>query len=122
MPHKNPTLINETSPIQWKLKVQSVHIVAYKLWTQPPNSDAWEVIAKGTNTDDVDDIGEFSVKTGTKFSFWLGIGSTTPHTAYTLKIELRQEEQPIENGIMDVTGTVNDEGVARVLEIVTFES
>jgi len=122
MPQKDPTLINEASPLSWNIEVQSVHIVAYKLWIQQPQSDTWEVISQGKNTDTIPDTGEFPVKTGMKFSFWFGIGSTTPNTAYTIKVALRQDNQPIENGVMEVTGSVNDEGVARVLEIVTFQS
>jgi len=121
MPQLNPRLINETSDVQWTVTVNSVHIVAYKIWIKPPGSEAWETIATGTNTDDKDDLGTFKATKGTEFSYWYGIGSTQPNTQYNIDIELQQDGIRLVNGAMNESDMVNDDGVARVLQIVTLE-
>ncbi len=119
MSQKDPVL-NNSAPIDWSIIVNSVHGVAYKLWLQKPDSDVWEVLLEGVSTDQIVDSGNFSAEKGTKFSYWLGIGSTQPKSTFRISVVLSQEGKVLENGLMQENGKVNDEGVARRLVIVTF--
>lgn len=118
MPQKNLKLYNPDTPVTWNIVVNSIHVIAYKLWKQKPESDEWEVLSEGSSTDNIADNGQFNVEAGTKFAYWLGIASTMTNTNYNISLVLSQEQKILEGGMIEETGQTNDDGVWRVLEIV----
>jgi len=121
MPQKDPILNNTQTPLTWTIVVNSVHIVAYKLWYQESNSNEWNVITEGTSTDNIADNGSLAISEKGKFSYWLGIGSTQAQSNFKISIVLSQNGTVIENGLIQENGRVNNDGVARRLEVVTFQ-
>lgn len=120
MPQKDP-VFDDTKPVTWTIVVQSVHVIAYKLWRQIPDSEEWIVLSQGTSTDNIADKGNFETVRNSKFAYWLGIGSTEPNSEYLISIVLTQDGNVIENGIFNEKGKVNEDGVARLVEIVTLK-
>ncbi|NND88014.1 MAG: hypothetical protein HKM28_02075 [Flavobacteriaceae bacterium] len=116
-----PILRNESSEVRWTLNVRSVHIVAYKLWIRASENDAWKVLIQGSNTDPVNDAGSFQAAKGSQFAYWMGIGSTTVKTDYDISLSLQQEDQLLVNGDREEKGPLDDDGVARADDILTFQ-
>lgn len=116
----NPILRNETSKVNWNITLNSVHAVAYRLWTKQDGED-WKVIADGKLSDDVIDAGSFSAVKGTEFAYWLGIGSDKPKSTFNISIVLAQDNVILINGMMNEKGRVNDDGIAQRLKEVTFK-
>lgn len=120
MPQKDP-VFDDTKPVSWTIVVQSVHAIAYKLWLQIPDSEDWIVLKEDTSTNNIADTGNFTTERYSKFAYWFGIVSTEPNSEYWISVVLTQDGNVIENGLLQEKGKVNEDGVARLVEIVTLK-
>lgn len=106
--------IDHQQPLSVSLVVETLHVVAYRLWVRTATDASWTIVGSGTTEDDVTDAYVLgTLGSGAAVAYWMAVSGPTK-SSFEAQLVFSQDNQVVHGGTVWITGKTDAQGVAIV--------